>query len=241
MLRDAAAMGGDSAALVAAQSQLSRLGGLQQRIDHLPNGALAAIRAEVMASVAASQTLAQQTRTSVASAQAAEVALHAASAEAHRVTGDFVRDFYERKIFDKYLDFASPEDAQAYREREEARRKAIEEARALGTPEGELHALRLTKEQLLDAGRYGAAQSPDYQPMLDRIDGALRPLEQAVGAQPVRRQEAEAAFDSTEAALVSPDIIAVFRANGAGVADQTQTGHGVTLNTARDASSTRAV
>lgn len=137
--------------------------------------------------------------------------------------------------------FASPEDERAYREREEARRKAIEDARALGTPEGELRALRLTKEQLLDAGRYGAADSPDYLPMLERINGAITPLEQAVGAEPNVRQDAEAAFDSTEAALVSPDIIAVLRATGAGMADQTQTGHGVSLHAGRDPSSVRTI
>lgn len=241
LLRHAAAMSGDGAALAVAQGQMSRLAGLQHRIEHAQSGGLAAIRAEVMASVVATQATAQQARATVASAHAAEMALHAAQAEAHRVTGDFVRDFYEQKIFDKYLDFASPEDAQAYREREEARRKAIEEARALGTPEGELQVLRLTKEQLLDAGRYGAASSPDYQPMLNRIDGALAPLEQAVAAQPSNRQEAEAAFDSAEASLVSPDLIAALRATGARVADQTQAGHGVSLSAARETAAIRTV
>lgn len=234
-------MSGDGAALAAAQGQMSRLAGLQHRIESASGAGLAAIRAELMASVAASQTLAQQTRSTVANAQAAEVALHAASAEAHRVTGDFVRDFYERKIFDPYLTFGSRDEERAYREREESRQRAIEEARALGTPEGELRALQLAKEQLLDAGRYGAAENPNYRPMLGRIDDAITPLEQSIYARPEAKQEAHDAFDSAEAALVSPDLIAVLRATGAGIADQAQTGHGVSLNVVREASATRTV
>jgi hypothetical protein len=240
-LRHAASVGGDGVTLAVAQNQVARLNGLQHRIEHTQGGGLASIRAEVMASVAASQAVAQQARVTAASAHTAERALHEAHAEAHRVTGDFLRDFYERKIFDEHLDFASPEQERAYRDREEARRKAIEEARALGTPEGELRALQLAKEQLLDAGRYGAADSPDYAPMLGRIDDAIKPLEQALFAQPEAKKEAEAAFDSTEAALVPPDIIAVLQAAGARVADQTQTGHGVSLNTARETSAVRTV
>ncbi len=234
LLRHAAAMGGDSAALAVAQNQLSRLGGLQQRIDHLPNGALTAIRAEVAASVAASQTLAQQVRTSVAIARAAEVALHAASAEAHRVTGDFVRDFYERKIFDPYLRFASPEDERAYREREEASHRAIEQARAEGTPEGELRALQLARAQLLDAGAHGATNSPDYAPLMDRISSVESRLQGAIvrthpdrSATSARASEPDP-LDSIAASTTVPgDLIANIRAAGITLADQAGTGHGV--------------
>ena len=240
-LRHATQLGGDGSALVLAQNQLAHLSRLAQRIDHANGQALTELRAEVTAIVAATQSTAQQARSAAVSGEAAEVALHAAQAEARRVTGDFLHDYYERKIFDPYLRFASPEDERAYRDREEARLRAIEEARALGTPQGELQALRLAQEQLRDAGRYGAADSPDYQPMLDRIDGAIKPLEQAIAVEPRARQEAEAAFTSTEAALVSPELIATLRATGAVVADPHQTGHGVSTTSPREALTARTV
>ncbi|WP_421729374.1 hypothetical protein [Brevundimonas sp.] len=234
-LRHAAMMGGDGGALAAAQNQMSRLSGLQHRIESAQGGGLAAIRAEVMASVAASQTLAQRARASATTAQAAEAALHEASAAAHRVTGDFVRDFYEKKIFDPYLHFASADEERAYREREEASRKAIETARAEGTPEGELRALQISRAQLVDAGKYGAADSPDYQPMLNRIDAAQQPLEQALaGRQPVVQQQAEDALAPTESTLVSPDIIAVLRSTGTVMSDASASGHGVTRQRATE-------
>lgn len=229
ILRHAATVGGDTASLAMAQSQLSRLGGLHQRIEQMHGGSLAAIRAEVMATVAVSQTMSQQARSTVASAHTTEMALHAAEAEARRVTGDFVHDFYERKIFDKFLDFASSEEEEAYRQREAERERAIRDALAEGTPEGNLRALELSKEQLLDAGRYGASDSPNYQSTLNRIDAAQEPLERTLGVdKAIIQQEAEAALAPTEAPLVSPDIIATLRSTGTIFADAGQTGHGVT-------------
>lgn len=216
-LRHAANMGGDTAALALAQNQLAHLTGLGRRIDHATGGSLASMRAEVMAFVAATQAASQQARTAAATAQPAEMALHAAQAEARHVTGDFVHDFYERRIFDPYLTFASVEEERAYREREEARQRAIAEARALGTPEGDLLALRLSEDQLRDAARYGADQSPDFAPTLESVTGARQSLEQAMGVSGLQAQQDHENAAAGQAALVSPEIIASLRSAGVSV------------------------
>ena len=162
--------GGDAAALGQAEGLLQNLNGLQRRLEHAGPGALAAIRAEVTAAVTSSQASAQLARTSAAMAQAAEVALHAASAAAHQRVEDFTRDFYEHKIFDPYLRFDSGKDEAEYRHREAERLRQIEAAKAENTPDGNLRALRLAKEQLLDAGAHGADKSADYRPLLDGLN-----------------------------------------------------------------------
>lgn len=148
------------------------------------------------------------------------MALHQAVDQARRVTGDFVHDFYERRIFDPYLSFASPEEEQAYRDREEARQRAIEAARALGTPEGDLLALRLGREQLEDAARYGADESPAYAGVYAEISSAERDLRAAV--EPEQRQRSTAALedrDTTSEPLVSPDVLASLRNAGVTMTD----------------------
>ena len=202
---------------------------MARRLEHAGPGGLAALKAEVLAANFAAQSLAQQTRSATATAQNTEVALHAAQHEARRAVDDFTRDFYERKIFEKDLRFASAEDERAYREREEQRRREIEKARAEDTPEGDLRAVRLAKEQLLDAGAHGADSNPDYAPMVKRMDDA----EQKLAAQMPRHQQAvEAeAVDPLDAVApsqnVPPAIIATLRAAGVTTPPSGE-GHGLT-------------
>lgn len=206
-----------------AESQLARLAGLGRRVEQSNGGSLTSIRAEVNAFVAATQATALQARSAAATAQAAEMAVHAAQAEARRVTGDFVHDFYERKVFDPYLRFASEDEEKAYREREEARRQQIEAARAEGTPEGDARALDLAKDQLLDAGQHGADRSPDYEPMLNDLTAAQQNLRAAQA--PQAKAEVDSALDEPasvgEAQFVSPDIIASLRRAGVATAAST--------------------
>lgn len=243
-LQHAANQGGSSAALVIAQNQLSRLGGLGQTIEHARGVNLASIRAEVTAVVAATLATVQQARAAAAGGQAAELALHEAQAEAHRTTGDFLRDFYERRIFDKYLHFDSAEDERAYREREKERQKEIEKARAEGTPEGELRATELALAQLQDAKQHGAGASPDLKPMEDRLRHSRDALRAAI-TKPGQATAVDEAFGDAskiepteESSLVAPDILASLREAGVQLADQTQSGHGVTT---RDASRTPSI
>lgn len=175
------------------------------------------MQAEVAAVVATAQQATQQGRVASASAHTAHAALHSAQAHAQKVTGDFLHDFYERKIFDPYLTFGSAQEEQAYREREEARQRAIEAARALGTPEGELLALRLSREQLQDAARFGADRSPDFAPTYATIVSAGTDLEQAMAISPDRAREDQAQTQASPSGLVSPDIIASLRNAGISV------------------------
>lgn len=215
-----------------AQNQLSRLGGLHQRIEQMHGGGLAAIRAEVMATVAASQAMSQQARTSTVSAQAAEAALHAASEEAHRNVTTFMHDFYERKIFDPYLRFASPEEEEAYRKRETERERAIKTALAEGTPQGNLRANDLAIAQLEDAGAHGADASPEYQSSMARLRQGRAALTREMGVEAQAAGQAPAPpadplVDIKSSVDIPGDVLAALRATGVVVADQSQTGHGV--------------
>jgi len=216
-LRHAAAQGGDSSTLIAAEQQLSRLAGLQHHIVH--GGDLATLRAAVRATVDAVQGLVPQTRNAAATGTTAELALHQATAHARQVTNTFVHDFYERRIFDPYLSFASAEEEQAYRDREEARQRAIAEARARGTPEGDLLALRLGREQLEDAARFGADRSPDYAGLYSQVSSAERDLRGAMG--PVQRERSIAVLDEapTPQPAISPDVLASLRQAGVTIAE----------------------
>jgi hypothetical protein len=229
-LRRAAVAGGDAASLAQAEGQLAGLGKLQRRLEQAGPGALAAIRAEVVAFVAASQATASLVRTSAATAQSTEAALHVAQAEARRTVADFTRDFYERKVFDGDLKFASAEDERAYREREEKFRREIEKARAEGTPEGDLRALQLAKAQLLDAGAHGADQNPAYAPMLSGITTASRDLEAAIPTkQAASRIEVATAAPAESAPVELPaDVLAAFRANSLTTSEPVDIAHGVT-------------
>ncbi|WP_191554151.1 hypothetical protein [Brevundimonas aurantiaca] len=230
-LQHAANQGGSTAALVIAQNQLSRLGGLGQTIEHARGVNLVSIRAEVTAVVAATLATVQQARAAAAGGQAAELALHEAQAEAHRTTGDFLRDFYERRIFDKYLNFTSTEDERAYREREEARQKEIEKARAEGTPEGELRAIELQQAQLKDAGAHGATDSPDYQRWTNRLEAAKSNLKAAMAPTVTHERSPQPETDPLDSiapsATVDPEVLAALRASGVTLADPSQQGHGV--------------
>ncbi|MGA0546825.1 hypothetical protein ACO2Q1_16260 [Brevundimonas sp. VNH65] len=234
-LRQAAAQGGDAGTLIMAQNQLAHLAGLTRRIDTANGVSLASIRAEVAAYVAASQATVLHARASMSNGDAAEINLRLAQAEAQRVTSDFVRDFYEQKIFDPYLRFDTPEEEQAYREREEPRRRAIEEARALGTPEGDLLAARLALAQLDDAGAHGATDSPDFQSTRNNLTRTEQGLSAALAQSSATAQiEASEKLDAPAAPVEIPaELLASLSATGVTVPDQNQTGHGVAANASR--------
>ncbi|MDP1735991.1 MAG: hypothetical protein Q8L23_00970 [Caulobacter sp.] len=232
-LRRAASAGGDATPLLQADAQREGLGRLQHRLAQAHGAGLVSIRAEVSAFVAAAQAVAQQVRTVAATAQAAEVALHAASAAAHREVTDFVRDFYERKIFDPYLRFASTEDEEAYRRRESERQEAIRKALAEGTPEGDLRANRLAIAQLEDAGVHGADRSSAYAPMLGGLKDTERTLASRVAPEPEQTRTSSATpaadpLDRVKAPVaLDPALLASVRATGVVVGDQDQRGHGL--------------
>lgn len=144
-----------------AQSQLQSLTNLQRQIGNANPAALSAMRGEIAATVAASQSIAQQSRTP-SSAEQADAALAATSARTRATVQRIGEDLFERKIFDPYLQFDSEEEVRAYRQREAERQEYIRRELAKGTPEGDLNATNATLAQIDDAGAHGADRSPEY-------------------------------------------------------------------------------
>lgn len=203
---------------------------------------LVSIRAEVAAFVAAAQVIANQAVASAATAQTAEAALHLASEAARREATSFVEDFYEKKIFDPFLGFASAEDEAAYRKREVERERAIKEALAEGTPAGNLRANQLAIDQLKDAGAHGADQSPDYQPSINRLEASRDVLEAQIAAASGREKAGVVAKRGSRLAAaegpadekpcdvaLAADLLASLRESGMTTGGGSQSGHGVTL------------
>ncbi len=250
-LRDAVARGGNSAALAQATDQLTNLSRLQKRIGGSDIANLAAIRGEVADSVDATQTLVQTAASQGTARQSAQVELFAASAAAERSVRDFEKDFYERRIFDPYLKFTSKEDEEAYRQREEARRKAIEDARNEHTPQGELRAVNLSIDQLKDAGAHGADRSGEFKPLLDDLTSKHDALASAINA---KRTTATQIDQNTPTPTATADPLqnvgaklpdtkgaaAVLLAAGLSTPQSDNLGHGVTVAT-QSASPTRAI
>lgn len=233
-LRRAASAGGDATPLLQAEAQLQGLSRLQHRVASAHGASLASIRAEVTASIAATQLFAQQARAAVATADMAEVALHAASAAARQEVTSFVHDFYEKKIFDPYLRFGSAEDEEAYRKREAERREAIDKALAEGTPEGNLRAAELSLEQMDDAKRFGAGDSPEFRARYDRLKGATSELSTASAAVGTRAVDATARGNVDPLDAVQPQetdetrlVLARFKATGIVVSETDHANHGL--------------
>jgi hypothetical protein len=219
-VRHAASSSGDGLALAQAQAQLIGLGRLHHRLAHAQGASLVSIRAEIAASVAVTQSFLQQARAVATIAQAADVALEAASGAARRDVNVFVHDFYERRVFEKDLHFTSPEDEEAYRRREAEHQRAINEAQAEHTPEGDLRAIQLAKEQLKDAGAHGATASEEYQKDWNALNRSGNDLAAQLAAKTQTRAD-QVAPDPLD------DVKASFRTTGVVVADQNQQGHGV--------------
>lgn len=159
---------GEVGAIPNAEAQLQVLSRLRRRLDHASPSALAALRAEVVSLVAATQLFSSP---SSAAANPRE-ALERADTAARQASQDFMRSYFEDRAFDPYLHFDSRQERDAYVAREAEREAAIRKAQAQGTPQGDLTALRLEIDQLKDAGAHGAAASPDYAPTLHSLSEA---------------------------------------------------------------------
>jgi hypothetical protein len=94
----------------------------------------------------------------------AEAVVTASAAYTRRETESVEHDVFDRKIFDRYLHFSSPEDEAAYRRREAETKRYIDAQLARHTPEGDLNAGGGMQTQLLDAQAHGAGASPDFMP-----------------------------------------------------------------------------
>ncbi len=211
-----------------AQAQLQNLAQLQKQIGVADIVTLAGLRAEVSASVAAAQSTVHQAQRASAGSSAGQAALYEASQEARHTATDFVRDFYDRHVFDKYLEFADAKDRDEYRKREEDRRHAIGEALAEHTPEGTLRALELERDQLKDAGAHGATRSPEYKRTMDDINAKDDALASALAPTKAKAVSTSDPLDAAKpSANMSPELIASLRATGITLPDQSGSGPGV--------------
>ncbi len=197
------------------------------------------MRGEVNATVAATQAIALQgTSGGTQPYVTAQVALQRASEAARLTTRNFVHAFYDEHEFDKYLRFASAEDEQDYRKREEERKQAIQKALDEHTPEGTLRALQIAREQMRDAGKHGATASPEFEPTMKSLDDAEAKLKKQVDvAKGTDKQTSQVVSEASpkdagplEGAL-SPEVMARLRATKIAVADQSKEGHGITAAT----------
>lgn len=214
------------------ESHVAELVNVQQRLA-AGTVTAGALRGEIAACIGASSSAIQQAKASASGDRAERVGLDAARTSARAAAADFTDAYYGRRIFDPYLQFASAEEEAAYRRREEDRRLAIEVARAEGTPEGDLRAVQLAREQLRDAGAHGADASPEYQPMMDRLDRTIADLEPTVprDREAAAQQHEPDPFASIEASPTDPAVIAAFQATGIVVSDAALAGHGVNAAT----------
>ncbi len=224
--------GGSHALLDQGDDKLRHLNSLR---DQLVGGAkgVAALRAEITSAVADTHAYTSGVGSASGTAQAAgaeQAALRAASNAARATVVDFNRDFYERKIFDPYLRFASTEDEEAYRRREDEYRRGIAAARAENTPEGDLRATQLSLDQLHDAGAHGAKRSAAYRGFDDRLTASHDRLAHAIAVTPHsdRSARAEQRDGAKPDQKVAPEVLAALREAGITIPDQGGSGHGVT-------------
>lgn len=169
-----------ASAMAACAAQLATLNALQRTLVLAKGGSLAALRADIGAAVAAASAVGQQARAATESNAAGAAFLAATSAVIRQEVASLADDLFNRRIFDSYMRFASPEEEAAYREREAERQSYIEQQLAKGTPEGELNAAGATAGQMLDANAHGAGDSPDFLPRWNRLVETTRKHREAM-------------------------------------------------------------
>lgn len=222
----------DPSLIAQGDAQLGALLALKQQLANASPATLTKVRAEIAACVATASSIAQQAQAATTAGNAAGSAttLAAASSAARSAVTSFTEDFYEKKIFDPYLRFASAKDEERYRREETKRKEEIEKALALHTPEGDLRANTLALEQLKDAGAHGADQSPEYASRISTLTATKEALSGEIDKKqaPERTQErieAAASAPAVDAPTIPPEMLAALR--NVRLPDQAQTGHGL--------------
>jgi hypothetical protein len=112
--------------------------------------------------------VAQASQGGAVRSQATVTVATAAAATRSEVQTD-VRDVFDRKIFDPYLQFSSRQDEDEFRKREAEAKRYIEAQLAKKTPEGDLNAAGGMQGYLLDAHAHGAGASPEFKRKWDAI------------------------------------------------------------------------
>lgn len=169
VLEDLRRAGGDADPVVAQRcaDQLATVQSMRDGIASATPAALIAMKAGVGACVTSSQTVVQNTRAATATADAALLA--ATGAAARNEVESLSADLFDRRIFDRYLQFKSREDEEQYRKREEETRRYVAQQLAAKTPEGDLNAGGAVMGQMLDAHAHGAGDSPEFAARWERL------------------------------------------------------------------------
>ena len=209
--------GADVSALA---NQAQSLQQLQKQIGSAGATTLISLRAEIAGAVANTQAVTQQVRGIVASAALSELTT---KRDAARQTIQAIGyDIFERKIFDPYLQFTSPEDEEAYRKRERENNEAIKRELAKGTDEGSLRATLLLERQFNDAGAHGATASPNFERLRQQNREAMKTIKDAMRETP-DQQAAPIANSETASDKDAElrDVMACLRSAGVGPAHDT--------------------
>ena len=160
----------------ASLDQLRLLANLQRQIGSADPAGIAALRADVIAMVAATEAAIQENRSAVADAIAAEslgLAGSSAAARQQVLTTMAAMGQYD-------LRFASPDDEADYHRREAERRAYIEAQLAKGTPEGNLNGAAGALGQMVDAKAHGAGDSPEFQQRWNELVATTERLREEV-------------------------------------------------------------
>lgn len=172
-------------------TQLSFLSNLQQNIATATPATMASMHAEIAASMNAVAGIAQQARIAANDVALGSAQLAATTAATRQTVTDLSSDLYERRIFDPYLKFASPEDEAEYRKREAENQRYIREQLEKKTPEGTLNAAGGAADQMLDANAHGAGDSPDFALRWQRLRKDLDNQRSAVKAEGKSTEECD--------------------------------------------------
>lgn len=193
--------GGDAAT---AQTQLQNITQLRQQIGTAGPTALAALRGEIVAAVAQSQNAVQEARTAASGSGAAEsVALASRASRAQSQATAFMRDL---RHYDGLLQFENDAERDAYRQREEDRRKQHDAGIAEGGPEGVLKASGAAYGQAVDLAVHGGTADPA---LLRRVD-ELAASAAALRAGMIRDGKDVSKFDEN----MRDDLRAIMRSKG---------------------------
>ena len=198
--------GADAGLIAQGDAQLGALLALKSQLDHASPAALAMIRSDIAACVAAAATTSQQAQ-AVTAAATGTASLTAASEAARAEVASVDDDLFKRRIFDPYLRFGSKADEDAYRRREEQRETQIKAAQSENTPQGTLRAANLTIDQIDDAGAHGASRSPEFAAHRKAVVDVKEGLETALRTEAAPAELAQSGVPAPAAATVDPDKV----------------------------------
>lgn len=221
----------------AARNQLHAITDMQRMVGAASPSALAQMRAEIVATALAAQTIAQQSQ-AAANATDRQADLAGVTATTRQTIQNVAHELFEQKKLDPYLQFQSAEDEAEYRKREAERQAYIRAELAKGTPQGALNAAAATRDQLEDARDHGADRSPDFAPMLAATEDAERALRTAMPNEPARSPSGAVPTAATDEL---DDILAVFRDAGVTTTNTATLDPDHGLNQAKQAVQVRSV